>query len=127
MEDYTRSTWGEIIAGSRWPPAADPFTIAIANTGGWPPEAASWTWEVVLSRSRAGGTPDLTLAASATLEGDVLTLTFHAPPQQPASLPGAGRRPFFVAVRSTDGSGTVSYYACVQGYAWVREPAGQGS
>jgi hypothetical protein len=126
MEDYTRSAWGEIVRGSRWPPAADPFTIEITNTNGWPVGADGWTWEVLLSRATAGDSPDLTLSASADLDEGVLTLTFQAAPEETAGLPGSGRTRFFVDVRSTDGSGVVSYYDCVQGSAWVRDPAGQG-
>ena len=127
MEDYTRSAWGEIVRSSRWPPAGDPFTVEITNTNGWPAGADDWTWEVLLARAMAGEQPDLALEASAELAGDVLTITFHAAPTQTAALPGAGRQKFHVDVRSTDGSGVVSYYDCARGFAWVRDPAGQGS
>ena len=126
MQQYTQDAWGEIVRGSRWPPANDPFTIEITNTNGWPVGADSWTWEVLLSRAVAGSTPDLTLTASAGLDGNVLTLTFNATPAETAALPGGGRTKFYVDVRSTDGSGVVSYYDVVQGYAWARDPAGQG-
>jgi len=124
MLNYTQDAWGDAVRGSRWPPAADPFTIRITNTGGWPAGADEWTWEVLLSRATAGGTPELVLTASAEVAGDVLTLTFSALPTQTAALPGNGRVRFLVDVRSTDGAGVVSYYDCVHGFAWVRDSVG---
>ncbi len=126
MQDYTLTGWGDVIRGSRWPVADDTFTVRITNSSGWPQDADQWTWEVLLSRATAGADADLTLTAAASLDGNTMILTFHATPLQTDSLPGTGRRRFYVDVRSTDGAETVSYYDCVQGFAWVRDPAGQG-
>jgi len=126
MRDYTRSEWGDVVRGSSWPPANDPFTIKITNTNGWPDGADGWTWEVLLSRALAGATPDVTLTASAELSGNVMSLTFQATPVQTAALPGSGRTRFYVDVRSIDGSAVASYYDCVHGFAWVRDAVGQG-
>jgi len=124
MLDYTRNEWGDIVRGSMWPPAEDPFTIELTNTNGWPAGADAWTWEVILSRIRAGGTADLVLTASASVDGNVMTLEFNATGAETAGLPGSGRTKFRVDVRS-DNAGETSYYDVLQGFAWVRDPVGE--
>jgi hypothetical protein len=134
MKDYT--AYDDIVRGGRWPAAGDALTVQITNDSGWPAGADGWLWELLLSRTLRGGTPDLALAAdSVSVADDVLTLTFHAAPDETLSLPGSGRQQFYVEVRSTEGGGTtttgsgeppvVSYYDCVQGTAVVRNPAGE--
>jgi len=125
MINYTDPSWGDIVRGSRWPPAGDDFTIEISNTGGWPDGAEGWTWQVVLSRNEFGGTPDLILNADASLNDTVMSLTFHAEPDETAGLPGHRRVQYRVAVRSIDGSGVISYYDVLRGYAWVRDAVGE--
>ena len=126
LQDYTED--GDIIRGSRWPPAEDVLTVEITNTGGWPAGADGWIWSLALSRTARGGTPDVELTAdSADVAGNVLTLTFHATSAETAALP-AGKGRFYVEVKSDDGDdpAVVSYYDCVAGTANVRDAAGEG-
>ncbi len=131
MLDYTEEA-GEIIRGGRWPPAAGCITLTLTRTCdgdplNWPAGADGWTWELLISRYVAGSAPDLTLTAhSVDLAGHILTLTFYATPVNSASLPGGGRKRFDVDLKSTDGSAVVSFYDGAQGWAHVRNAAGQG-
>ena len=136
MQDYTQD--GDIIRGSRWPAADEVLTIQLTKASGWPADADEWTWELCLSRTLRGGAPDLVLEASNVFVSDeILQCTFYATPAQTAALPGTGRTQFYVDLRSTETPGTtttpapgasvdiVSYYDCVHGVAWVRNPAGE--
>jgi hypothetical protein len=123
-QDYTANA--DIVRGSRWPPADDNITIQITKSSGWPASADSWTWTMVLSRTTRGGTADLEIEAdSASVDGNVLTLTFHATSAETAALP-AGKGRYYVEVKSDDGADGVSYYDCVAGTANVRDAAGEG-
>lgn len=131
LKDYTYS--GEIVRGSRWPPAEDVLIIEITNEAGWPGDVESWLWELVLSRNLSGGAEDLAIEAdSVVLAETILTLNFHIEAEDTEDLPAAGGA-FKVDVRSNDGTesapGTVGlcYYPCVAGTAKVRNPAGEGA
>ena len=138
LQDYTLNAPdgpGPIIRGSVWPAAGDPRPVEITNAEGWPPGADGWTWKLVLSRTRRGGTPDLVVEAdTVTLVGDLMLLLFRLTAPETEALPvGKGR--FFVEVLSEVAPGTTtpgspevgpSYYDCVSGTANVRDAAGEG-
>jgi hypothetical protein len=132
MQDYTAGP-GEIIRGSRWPAADESLLVILTKVNGWPAGSDDWTWELLLSHSARGGDPDLAVEAeTATVSGEgdtVMTLEFSLTAAETASLPGEGRQEFHVDVRSTDDgeAPVVCYYDCVQGTAWVRDPAGEGA
>jgi len=126
MSDYTPASPGDIIRGSRWPPAEDYCEVRIENEGGWPAGADGWDWDMLLSRTQRGGTPDLTLDAEhVSLDGDWIIARFHADDSETATLP-ATRGLFFVEIKSTDGGGGVHFYDVVAGTAQVRNAAGEG-
>ena len=126
MADYTEHA--QIIRGSRWPAAGDKLPVRLTKASGWPAGSDSWTWTLRFARAWAGGGVDLTLTAdTATIDGDVMILTFAATPAQTASLPGSGQVKFNVDVKSDDGAGELDYYDCVQGTAEVRNPTGNVS
>ena len=126
LQDYTDD--GDIIRGSRWPPAEDVVTVSITNTGGWPAGAAAWDWSLLLSRTWRGGTVDLELdAQDVDIVGNVLSATFFATSAKTAALP-AGKGRYAVEIKSDDGGdpASVSFYDCVAGTANVRNAAGEG-
>jgi len=115
----------EIVRGGRWPAGSGTISLQLTKSGGWPASVESWTWSLLLSRYQGGGAADLAIEADAvSLSGSTLTVTFYATPTQTASLGGSGRTKFAVELKSEDGSGVVSYYDQVEGYAWVRTRAG---
>jgi len=114
----------EIIRGSRWPEPDDCIGLTITKSTGWPGGAAGWTWQLLISSSEAGGTPDLVLTATAAVVlGNVLTLSFSATVAQTASLPLA--RKYKVDIKSTNGA-VITYWDAAQGYVSVRNAAGEG-
>ncbi len=122
MENY-----GEIVRGSRWPAGDDSLTVTLTKSSGWPAGAASWTWKLLLSQNRSGGSPDLELtAASATISGTSLTLVFHATDEQTATLTGSGKTRCWVDLQS-DNAGDIGVWPAAAGYVIVRDAVGEGA
>jgi len=123
MKDYTAE--GIIVRGSRWPAVNVMKPVRITNAAGWPEGADKWTWQLSLSRTKRGGTPDLVLdAAAAILDVKTMILNFFATPAETANLPCSEGK-LHVEITSDDGV-DVNYYDCVAGTAKVRSAAGEG-
>jgi len=126
--DYTKCT-GPIKRNGRWPPAGGAVrVILIRKQSGvdldFPVGADAWTWELLISRSQYGGTPDLTLTAtSVTVSGNVATLLFYATSAQTATITTTTNARYWVQVKSTNGV-IYGYYAT--GRAEVQSPVGEG-
>ena len=125
--DYTEDS-GPIVRGSRWPVAGGTTEVTLERSAAWPATVEAWDWEMLLSSSILGGTPDVTLTAVAVSEADdVVTLTFSATPTQTALVGavGDGKVTAGVDIKSTDGDGVVSIYSDMHGTADVRDAVGE--
>jgi len=123
LVNYTED--GEIIIGSRWPAFTGTATWTLTYTPGWPIGAESWIWSLRFSKRLSGGTPALSVDADSVSRDDLntaLILNFILTESNTNDLsPGKNE----VDIRSNN-SGTISVHDGTQGYARVRNMAGDG-
>lgn len=125
MKKYTEEE--PIIRGSRWPPGEDDVTLTVTHPSGWPADADTWTWELRVAQNNADEV-DVTLeASSASIDGNDITLLFHATPTNTADILGSGRTIVRIELVSYSGDGTVtddtlSYWYDMTGQGLVYDP-----
>ena len=121
MENY-----GVITRGSDYPAGGRRGRVRLTDSEGWVNSEDSWTWKLLISRKREGGTPDLSITADeASIASSVLSIWFKAAATATieAALPSLGE--YAVDLQSADGSGVVSIWRIVEGTVEVRDRAGE--
>ena len=135
MRDYTALALEDggiaaepIVRGYAWPAGGRPFVLRLPRDDGWNNGEDGWTWKLLFDRQAAGGTPTLTVTASAAaISGDdneFLDLAFALSDEDSAALPGAGQTTVQVDLQSDDGSGNLSLWSEAHGEALVRSAVG---
>jgi len=116
--------FGVITRGGLFPVGGRRGRVRLTDTSGWTDSEDGWTWALLISRQRGGGTPDLSIEADeVSIAGNVLSAWFKADDSVTAALADIGI--YNVDLQSTDGSGNVSIWHVVEGTVRVQDETGE--
>ena len=116
--------YGVITRGGLFPEGGRRGRVRLTDTGGWIDGEDAWTWALLISRQRGGGTPDLSIAADeVSISGSVLSAWFKADDSETDELPDVGI--YNVDLQSTDGSANISIWHVVEGTVRVQDGTGE--